>query len=143
MSASETGTAAPNATAEGAAEASWTGRCVDGRYQIEQQLGSGGVGKVYRARPLALDRCVAPKVLRKQHNERWISRKRFEREARALARLAHPHVVAVADCGVDADAPFLMMELLDGESLASRLRRGPLAPADAVRRERPRRASAA
>jgi len=69
---------------------------------------------------------VALKVLRKQHNEHWGSRQRFEREARALGTLAHPHIVAVTDFGIEEDVPFLVMELLEGESLESRLRGGPL-----------------
>jgi len=86
------------------------------------------VGTVYRARHLALDRCVALKVLRKQHNERWVSRQRFEREGRALGQLSHAHIVAVTDYGIDGDVPFLVMELLEGESLETRLRAGSLSP---------------
>jgi serine/threonine-protein kinase len=112
---------------------SWIGKCIQGRYRIEEQLGVGGVGTVYRAVHLALGRNVALKVLRKQHNERWVSRKRFEREAHALAQVSHPHIVAISDCGMDEDAPFLVMELLEGESLEARLRRGPLVPALACR----------
>jgi serine/threonine-protein kinase len=117
------------APAPGRADPSWIGKCIQGRYRIEEQLGAGGVGTVYRAVHLALGRAVALKVLRKQHNERWVSRKRFEREAQALAQVAHPHIVAISDCGMDEDVPFLVMELLEGESLEARLRRGPLAPA--------------
>lgn len=116
-----------------AAEGSWIGRSVQGRYQIEAQLGAGGMGTVYRARHVALDRPVALKLLRKQHHERWVSRKRFEREARALARLSHPHIVTVSDCGVEGDIPFLVMELLEGESLDVCLRRGRLPAALAWR----------
>jgi serine/threonine-protein kinase len=112
---------------------SWIGKCIQGRYRIEEQLGVGGVGTVYRAVHLALGRAVALKVLRKQHNERWVSRKRFEREAHALAQVTHPHIVGISDCGMDEDVPFLVMELLEGESLEARLRRGPLAPALACR----------
>ena len=113
--------AAEPATAAGDA---WIGKCLDGRYQIEAQLGAGGAGTVYRARHLGLDRAVALKVLRTR--ERWGSRKRFEREARALAQLSHEHIVAVSDCGVDGDVPYLVMELLEGESLSARLERGSL-----------------
>jgi eukaryotic-like serine/threonine-protein kinase len=105
------------------------GKCLDGRYRIEAQLGAGGAGTVYRARHLGLDRLVALKVLQRQHQQRWGSRKRFEREARALAQLSHEHIVAVSDCGVDADVPFLVMELLEGESLEARLKKGALPPA--------------
>jgi eukaryotic-like serine/threonine-protein kinase len=109
------------------------GRSFGGRYRIEAQLGDGGVGRVYRARHLGLDRPVALKVLRKQHNERWVSRQRFEREARALGQLSHPHIVAVMDSGIDVDVPFLVMELLEGQDLASLLRGGALAPGLACR----------
>ena len=112
-----------------AAPDAWIGKCLDGRYRIEAQLGAGGAGTVYRARHVGLDRTVALKVLQKQHRERWGSRKRFEREARALAQLSHEHIVAVSDCGVDGDVPFLVMELLEGESLEARLKQGALPPA--------------
>jgi eukaryotic-like serine/threonine-protein kinase len=106
--------------------ASPLGQCFAGRYRIEASLGEGGGGHVYRARHIALGRPVALKVLRKQHNERWVSRKRFEREAHALGQLAHPNIVAVTDLGVENDAPFLVMELLNGTDLARRLRSGAL-----------------
>ena len=73
------------------------------------------------------------KVLRKQHNERWVSRQRFEREARELAKLSHPNIVAISDCGIDEGTPFLVMELLEGESLEARLRKGPMSVAVAAR----------
>jgi serine/threonine protein kinase len=113
--------------------ASPLGQCFAGRYCIEASLGEGGGGHVYRARHMALGRPVALKVLRKQHNERWVSRKRFEREAQALGQLAHPNIVAVTDLGVDGDAPFLVMELLTGSDLARRLRSGALPVASACR----------
>jgi eukaryotic-like serine/threonine-protein kinase len=115
------------------ADTSWIGRSFEGRYRIEAQLGNGGVGRVYRARHLRLDRPVALKVLHKQHNERWVSRQRFEREARALGQLSHPHIVAVTDFGIEGDVPFLVMELLSGQDLTALLRGGALAPALACR----------
>jgi serine/threonine-protein kinase len=111
----------------------WIGRCLEGRYRIEAQLGDGGVGRVYRARHLRLDRPVALKVLHKQHNERWVSRQRFEREARALGQLSHPHIVTVTDSGIEGDVPFLVMELLNGHDLTAALRAGALSPALACR----------
>jgi serine/threonine-protein kinase len=105
-------------------DATWIGKCLDGRYQIEQQLGAGGAGTVYRARHLGLNRPVAVKVLLRQHQLRQASRQRFEREAQALAQLSHEHVVAISDCGVAEDMPFLVMELLEGEGLDARLKRG-------------------
>jgi serine/threonine-protein kinase len=123
----------PEPAAGRTADPSFIGRCFEGRYRIEAQLGDGGVGRVYRARHLRLDRPVALKVLRKQHNELWVSRQRFEREARALGQLSHPHIVAVTDSGMDADVPFLVMELLEGRDLASLLRGGALPPRLACR----------
>lgn len=122
--------AAPQASS---GDASWTGKVLDGRYRLEAALGAGGMGSVYRARHLGLERDVALKLLRKQHHQRWASKKRFEREARALAQLSHPNIVAVTDCGVDGGAPFLVMELLQGESLEARLRRGAMPPSVACR----------
>jgi eukaryotic-like serine/threonine-protein kinase len=109
------------------------GQCFEGRYRIEEPLGDGGMGLVYRARHIALGRPVALKVLRKGRNECWVSRRRFEREARALGQLVHPNIVAVTDSGVDHDAPFLVMELLNGIDLASRVRAGALSSALASR----------
>jgi len=113
--------------------ASFVGRSFDGRYRIEAPLGDGGVGFVYRARHIALDRPVALKVLRQQHNVARVSRKRFEREAQALGQLLHPNIVAVTDFGMDHDVPFLVMELLHGQDLARRLRAGALPVALACR----------
>ena len=107
-------------------DTTWVGKCLAGRYLLEQQLGAGGAGTVYRARHLGLDRTVAVKVLQKRHHERWVSRKRFDLEARALAQLSHVNIIAVSDCGVDAEVPFIVMDLLEGESLEFRLRKGPL-----------------
>ena len=120
------------APAQESVDPAWIGKTIQDRYRIEEQLGAGGVGAVYRARHLALDRTVALKVLRKQHNERWVSRQRFEREARELAKLSHSSIVAISDCGIDGDTPFLVMELLEGESLEARLRQGPLSVAVAL-----------
>lgn len=87
---------------------------------------------MYRARHLGLNRAVAVKVLLRQHQLRQASRQRFEREAQALAQLSHQHVVAISDCGVADDMPFLVMELLEGEGLDRRLKRGKLPPEQAL-----------
>ena len=102
------------------------GRTLDGRYAIESQLGVGGVGAVYRATQVMLGRSVAVKLLLEGLDPSF--RARFEREAKALAGLRHPNIVAINDYGVDGDTPYLVMELLEGETLAQRLQRGPLEP---------------
>jgi serine/threonine-protein kinase len=102
------------------------GRTLDGRYSIESQLGVGGVGAVYRATQVMLGRSVAVKLLLDGLDPSF--RARFEREAKALAGLRHPNIVAINDYGVDHDTPYLVMELLEGETLAQRLQRGPLEP---------------
>lgn len=118
--------AAGGAEQPAALDASWIGKCLDGRYQLEQQLGAGGAGTVYRARHLGLNRAVAVKVLLRQHQHRYGSRQRFEREAQALAQLSHEHIVGISDCGVVGGVPYLVMELLEGEGLDARLKRGRL-----------------
>jgi eukaryotic-like serine/threonine-protein kinase len=102
------------------------GRTLDGRYEVLERLGVGGVGVVYRGRQAHLDRLVAIKVL---HQDAAIIpewRKRFEREARALSALAHPNVVTVTDSGIDRGVPYLVMELLQGKTLADLIAEGPL-----------------
>ncbi len=108
------------------------GHVVGERYRIEALLGEGGVGRVYRARHVSLDRSVALKVLLAQHEGREVLRERFRREAAALASLSHPHIVAVTDFGVDGETLFLVMEMLDGQSLADLLRSETLDPARAI-----------
>ena len=94
-----------------------------GPYEVRDHLGGGGMGDVYRARDLRLERDVAVKVIRGRHlgDE---ARVRFQREARAIAALSHPNVLAVHDVGEAAGLPYLVTELLDGETLRARLRRG-------------------
>ena len=108
-----------------------------GPFEILAPLGAGGMGEVYRARDTRLDRTVAIKVLPRDLASHPHNRERFEREARLVSRLNHPHICTLYDIGsgvVDgAEAQFLVMELLDGETLAARLRRGPLALAEALR----------
>ncbi len=108
------------------------GHVVGERYVIEAMLGEGGVGRVYRARHTALNRSVALKVLLAEHEGSEVLRERFRREAEALAALSHPHIVAVTDFGVDGDMLFLVMELLEGRSLAELLREAPLEPKRAL-----------
>ena len=109
------------------------GRALDGRYRLEAEIGVGGLGAVYRATHEKLDKSVAVKLLHQHCGESELLRNRFEREARALATLDHPNIVAVTDFGIAEDTPYLVMELLEGETLADRLAQGPLTAADAKR----------
>jgi serine/threonine protein kinase len=107
------------------------GQVIGGKYRIEEQLGKGGMGAVYRATHVVSDKPVALKwMLRPASDERALER--FTREARAAGRIDHPNVVDVYDIGQDGDAGYLVMELLRGESLRHRLARGPLAPTAVV-----------
>jgi serine/threonine-protein kinase len=102
------------------------GRTLDGRYEVTGRLGEGGVGVVYRGRQVHLGRNVAIKVLHKDAAAIPEWRLRFEREAQALSALAHPNVVPVTDSGIDKGVPFLVMELLQGKTLADLLKTGPV-----------------
>ena len=99
-----------------------------GPYELQSALGAGGMGEVYKARDTRLDRTVAVKVLPPDLAADSERRLRFEREARAVAALSHPHICVVHDVGRDGDVEYLVMEYLDGETLAARLERtkGPL-----------------
>jgi serine/threonine protein kinase len=87
-------------------------------------LGQGGMGDVYQARDTRLERTVALKVLASSAADNPAPRDRFEREARAVAALNHPHICTLYDIGSDAGVDFLVMEFLEGETLATRLLRG-------------------
>jgi Tol biopolymer transport system component len=104
-----------------------------GPYEIGARLGAGGMGEVYRARDTRLDRAVAIKVLPATLSLDADARTRLKREARALSQLSHPHICALYDVGEQGDTDFLVMELIDGETLASRLARSPLPIADTIR----------
>jgi Tol biopolymer transport system component len=97
-----------------------------GPYLIEAPLGAGGMGEVYRARDTRLDRIVAIKVLPQDGARRADTRERFEREARAVSNLNHPHICALYDIGQEGERAFIVMEYLEGETLAARLERGAL-----------------
>src|SRR5262249_43412567 len=103
-----------------------------GPYEILDPLGSGGMGEVYRARDPRLSRDVAIKVLPASVAQDPTRLRRFEQEARAVGTLDHPNILAVHDVGVQDGAPFLVSELLEGETLQERLREGPLPPRNAV-----------
>ena len=96
-----------------------------GPYEIVSPIGAGGMGEVYRAHDTRLHRSVAIKVLPAHSRSDPAARGRFEREARAIASLSHPNICAVFDVGHEAGHDYLVMELLDGETLHQRLMRGP------------------
>jgi eukaryotic-like serine/threonine-protein kinase len=104
-----------------------------GPYAIVAPLGAGGMGEVYRARDARLGREVAVKVLSARLAATPEARARFEREARTISQLSHPHICALYDVGREGDIDYLVMELLEGETLARRLARGPLPVADVLR----------
>jgi len=96
-----------------------------GPYEIIAPLGEGGMGEVYRARDARLDRVVAIKVLSETLAGDSSFRQRFQTEARAISQLSHPHICTLHDIGEHHGATFLVMELIEGETLADRLRRQP------------------
>jgi eukaryotic-like serine/threonine-protein kinase len=104
-----------------------------GPYEILDLLGAGGMGEVYKARDIRLGRAVAIKVLSPVLATNAVARQRFEREARAISKLSHPHICPLFDIGHQDGTDFLVMEYLEGETLASRLARGRLGPDDALR----------
>ena len=97
-----------------------------GPYRLEALLGEGGMGQVFRARDTRLGRLVAIKQIRAEHIQRGEFQIRFQREARATAALNHPHICTLYDVGQHEGAAYLVMEYVEGQTLASRLREGPL-----------------
>src|ERR1700730_18398609 len=97
-----------------------------GPYEILSAIGAGGMGEVYRARDTRLDRIVAIKVLPTHLADRSDLRERFEREARTIASLNHPHICTLFDIGQQDGIDYLVMEYLEGETLAHRLLKGSL-----------------
>src|SRR5262249_37306052 len=110
------------------------GTVVDGKYRVDAAVGRGGMGAGFRATQLNPDRPGAIKVMRSDTSRAREALERFRREALAIARLRHPHIVSIHDIGVSADVgAYIVMEFLDGESLAETLRREKrLQPAQAV-----------
>jgi serine/threonine protein kinase len=97
-----------------------------GPYEIQAPVGAGGMGEVYRARDTRLERTVAIKVLPDHLSCNSDSKQRFEREARTISSLNHPHICALYDVGTQDGVDFLVMECLEGQTLADRLQRGAL-----------------
>jgi eukaryotic-like serine/threonine-protein kinase len=104
-----------------------------GPYEILAGIGAGSMGEVYKARDTRLNRIVAIKVLPEHLSNNPQSRERFEREARAISCLSHPHICPLFDVGHQDAIDYLVMEYLDGEALAQKLKKGPL-PLDQVLR---------
>jgi Tol biopolymer transport system component len=104
-----------------------------GPYEIVAPLGAGGMGEVYRARDTRLARDVAIKVLPAHLSASPEARLRFEREAKAISQLTHAHICTLYDVGSESGTEYLVMELLEGETLAARLARGPLPVEQALR----------
>jgi eukaryotic-like serine/threonine-protein kinase len=104
-----------------------------GPYEILSPLGAGGMGEVYRARDTRLGRDVAVKILPPRLHASAEVRARFEREAKTISSLNHPHICTLHDIGREGEVDYLVMELVEGETLASRLARGPLPPDQALR----------
>src|SRR5512139_3605851 len=103
-----------------------------GPYRIIAALGAGGMGEVYRARDTRLARDVALKVIHAEVARDPDRIKRFEQEARAAGALSHPNVCAIYDLGTYEGSPYVVMELLEGESLREKLRAGPLPARKAI-----------
>src|ERR1700729_403012 len=103
---------------------SMIGTVLSGRYRLEAKLGSGGMSTVYLARDETLDRPVAVKVMHREMSEQPDQLERFRQEARAVAQLSHPNVVAVIDAGEDGGHPYIVFEYVEGETLKARINRG-------------------
>ena len=97
-----------------------------GPYEILAPIGAGGMGEVYKARDTRLERTVAVKVLAAHLSTSEETRQRFEREAKTISQFSHPHICALHDVGREGDTDYLVMEFLEGESLADRLGKGAL-----------------
>src|SRR6266436_6731694 len=104
-----------------------------GPYEIQSPLGAGGMGEVYRARDTRLERDVAVKVLSPKVSSDPGSRQRLEREAKAVSKLSHPHICTLHDIGHQDGVDFLVMELVEGETVEQRLMKGPLPPDQVLR----------
>src|ERR1700719_1629488 len=104
-----------------------------GPYEIQSPIGAGGMGEVYRAKDTRLDRTVAGKILPAHLSDNPEAKQRFEREARTISSLNHPNICTLHDVGHQDGTDFLVMEYLEGETLADRLRKGALPPEQLLR----------
>jgi serine/threonine-protein kinase len=112
----------------------FVGKVIDGRYEILARVGEGGMGVVYKARQMSIDRVIALKMLNQEvaGDQTWVQR--FYNEAKACSRLQHPNTIRMFDFGQTQDGRlFMTMEFLDGQSLRDTLQRGPLAPQRVVK----------
>src|SRR5918997_4817868 len=107
-----------------------TGTVLSGRYRLESKLGSGGMSTVYLARDETLERWIAAKVLHREISDQPDQIERFRREARAVAQVSHPNVVAVIDAGEDGGHPYIVFEYVEGETLKHRIERMGKLPLD-------------
>jgi tRNA A-37 threonylcarbamoyl transferase component Bud32 len=120
-------------TDRGSTSSQMIGTTLSGRYRLEAKLGSGGMSTVYLARDTTLDRPVAVKVMHREMSEQADQLQRFRQEARAVAKLSHPNVVAVIDAGEDGGHPYIVFEYVEGETLKQRINRvGALDPQEAL-----------
>src|SRR5437879_10132036 len=97
-----------------------------GPYEVLAAIGAGGMGEVYRAKDTRLDRTVAIKILPAQFSADPTRKQRFEREAKTISSLNHPHICTLHDVGSQDGVDYLVMECVEGETLAKRLEKGPL-----------------
>src|SRR5262245_1143521 len=97
-----------------------------GPYEIQVSIGAGGMGEVYRASDTRLDRTVAINILPPQFSGEPALRERFDREARLISSLSHPHICSLFDVGQQDGVAYLVIEHLEGETLAARLEKGRL-----------------
>src|SRR5512135_3549797 len=97
-----------------------------GPYEIRSPLGAGGMGEVYRARDTRLEREIAIKILPAKFSSDLNLRERLQREAKAVSKLSHPHICTLHDIGHQDGVDFLVMELVEGETLEQRVMRGPM-----------------
>jgi eukaryotic-like serine/threonine-protein kinase len=104
-----------------------------GPYEIQSPLGAGGMGEVYRARDTRLERTVAIKILPAQFSSDPVRKQRFEREAKSISSLNHPHICVLYDVGHQDGMDYLVMECVEGETLARRLEKGPLPLEQAIK----------